>query len=428
MSRRLLGVAVVAVGVLGGAAWTWARGEPDAMAAEATPGDARPTRTSGRDARHKVRQAARPVVLPRSDGHPAAEQSAAEKLAAFDETLGDGWERCAPELDGFARPLLEQLEDDWRALKPDLQPSWDAWGTVRGVVLDEERLRRCQETFARGACSEAAASWEECSRPFTGALALGDACEDNRQCASTTCRLGRCAPRDECQSDVDCGAGMLCVSGELGNHTCVPAPLEGETCLFDARCADDQWCDDDARCRALRRIAPGEPCDLRSDRCEAPSECLARRCAVPSRRSGILDELRGLDTWLGPCSCGDSRDGMACAHGPDGPACVPVRYAEVGEPCDDDAVLCRGLWRTTYCRKVGGTCALAGGPGDACAESEECRGQLRCVDERCAEPAGPGEPCDDGEACAFGMTCIFDLDGADQGEEVAGTCDVLPHR
>lgn len=420
MSGRALALAFLAAGVLGAAAWTWARGDARAAPSEPVRGAGRAGRTATIEAPTAPRRTTPPSVLEQTTG-----QLEAERLAAFDAALGDGYQRCAPELEGYVPEVLAELERDWRALKPDLRPSWHAWSALYGVVLDEELVRRCQATFARAVCAEVAASWEACAQPFAGTLAQGDACAVDGQCGSATCRLDRCAPRDECETRADCGPSMFCVAGKLGSNTCIPAPLEGEPCLLGARCAEDHWCGDDSRCRAFRHVGDGEPCDRRSDRCAEYSWCLDGSCVDLRAINEALGPLRDHEIGPPPCSCRNSRDGMACVDGHDGPACVPVRYAEVGESCDDNSVRCRGLMRTTFCRDS--TCALAGGPGDSCSASEECRDELRCANERCTSPAGPGDGCDSHDACAFGLVCIFDGDGADDGGDLVGACD-LPRR
>lgn len=421
MSRRAPAFALLVAGVLGAAAWTWARGDAQVTSTARV-------RVAGRAARAATIEAQDELLrtTPARAVEPSTGQIEGERLAAFDATLGDGYQRCAPELEGVDPAVLLELEDDWRALKPDLRPSWDAWRMLYGVVLDEERLQRCQTTFARAACAEVAASWEACAQPFAGTLAEGDACAVDGQCSSETCRLGRCAPRDECETKADCGTSMFCVAGELGSSTCVPAPLEGEPCLLGARCAEDHWCGDDLRCRAFRQVGTGEPCDRRRDRCDEDNWCLEGLCVDLRALNDALRPLGHHEAEPPPCSCRNDNDGVACVDGADGPACLPVRYAEVGERCDDNEVRCRGLLRTTFCRD--GTCALAGGQGDSCVTSEECRDELRCVRERSTQPAGPGEPCDSHDACAFALACIFDVDVDDEDVDLVGTCDLEPRR
>ncbi len=367
---------------------------------------------------------------------PSAEQAERERLAALDLAFADGWARCAPELRHGARAVYLELEEDWRALKPELLASWASWRALPGVTLDEAQLDACRETFARGPCAAMATAWHDCVEPFVGTLVAGEPCVSFQQCASNTCHRGRCAPDDECHDSSACGPAMRCVIGELGSSACMPTPMTGEPCLIDYRCADDHWCDGDGRCQRTRQVAVGAPCRTGRDLCPTHAWCIEGRCEDMSAVAAALEPLRDEqdvaaaeepvhDEQPAPptCLCDPLVDGMACVEGEQATRCLPVRYAELGAPCDDSEVLCRGLLRTTLCKE--GLCVRAGGPGDACVEAEECRDHLRCVSERCAEPLGPGEPCESHDECAFGLACT---DGADDATQVEGgpraVCDL----
>lgn len=52
-----------------------------------------------------------------------------------------------------------------------------------------------------------------------------------------------------------------------------------------------------------------------------------------------------------------------------------------------------------------GTCRLLGQPGEPCQDSGQCRGDLRCVQDKCAPPGPQGAPCVFDQDCAPGLRC-----------------------
>ncbi len=351
----------------------------------------------------------------RADG----ERERAVSLAALEVALGDGWERCAPELQGGARAAYRVIEEDWRALMPDVRPAWDAWSALRGVVIDERRVSHCREVFAHADCSEVAAVSDGCLAPFTGALAIGDGCSFDRQCTSGACRRDRCAPADECSFDDECGAGMACTEGELGNNTCVAAPHEGEDCSPRLRCAEGHWCDEWSRCRVTKLVDEGEPCAPRATECPSGHWCLEGRCLDMRPLAAALQPTPHEETTRQGCACPPLTDGSACVGAEQDRACAELRYAGLGERCDDTAVFCRGTLRWTWCRD--GTCVRAGAIGDPCDDHEQCGDELRCVSAVCVAPAAAGAPCATSAACAFGLTCDVG-EGAGGALDRMGTC------
>lgn len=201
-----------------------------------------------------------------------------------------------------------------------------------------------------------------------------------------------------------CADGGTCVGAPRGQ--CVPDGAEGARCRrAGAACEPGLSCffatRDGSPGRCLRRVAPGERCDV-----GAP--CLEGACgpAGRCRDYGVAD---------GPCRDAEPRcgPGLACATGGARDVWRCRRATPVGERCTSrlaDTVCAQGAscievgdaLRCVRVGAVGGDCRVA---PPRCAAGLTCaRGTQRCV--AAAPPAGVGAPCDGTPgACADGLRC-----------------------
>ncbi len=255
---------------------------------------------------------------------------------------------CAPGVLSLHYGTLESCVGRLAALN-----QWFA--LLDGVAWEPSDFAACADAWEARSC----AGFNEQRRPdvceLVGTREVGEACQDNAQCAS-----GFCA-----------SAGFQC--GE-----CAAASEPGAACVNGA-CPLGQWCVDDT-C-----ILPGEA----GDSCTTNGECLG-----------------GLACDSGVCGPKPGQAGDACAHveacdwyhgvvcDVDNDVCVELGIAAAGEACgwDDDG---RWVVCTTNGRCVSGTCEPApSGPGGECDASanQYCVPPAWCVSGECRLP-DPGESC-----------------------------------
>jgi hypothetical protein len=314
-----------------------------------------------------------------ADGTPfAVIPFAADELAAGDATFDvDAATRCLA--------LLATLGDSADAcFGPDALRFDEAWG----------------EDFA-----------DSCGRIAVGALAVGDACVSDRQCAGETrcllddvfqgcgrsCRvvLGEgdaCAERpSDCDDATTCD-GAVCVSRNLiasgnqcfSNESCVSGKCFNFVCRekseFDGECIAEGDCQFGQFCRPL-----------------PPSTGLVGICQTPSPTGGECGFAVQCD---GNQSCpgfairnsGGNQNGICAATmGDVGDVCVPI--ADGFDRGDS------GCFADLICDKGSARCAEAPAIGDACADGL-CGFAAYCDDEdTCQRRVGVGEAATDVDAC-----------------------------
>jgi len=300
----------------------------------------------------------------------------------------------------------------------------------------------CDLSTSKGACTlvptgtddPACAGDEVCSREQGGcALAIGEGCASDGDCASDACAGGVCCDR---------ACGGVCEACDLGVCEIV---TNGETGV----CQGPFQCDASGQCRQ----DPGTPCEgdaaCATDRCDPVSErCCSVGCdgdcalcgpggaclmVMGGEIAGRCDGVRWCD-HTGVCV---ARDGEACVDAADcapgffcdrpddlGPgACAPV--ASEGDACDADEGCASGVCADGVCceRACDGACETCARPG----REGECL--------RADAGADPGERCGDGLACdvlgvcrgEVGQLCGVDADcvgrACADGRCCEGRCD-----
>lgn len=218
-----------------------------------------------------------------------------------------------------------------------------------------------------------------------GALALGEGCEADTDCASLFCidpGDGRRRCLDPCRGDAGlCLAGEVCSAGAGACGGCVPREIV----------------------RAARGL--GEPC-------EEDDEC----------RGGVCYERGGVSECAAPCGAEDEcGEGFLCMEG----LCVRDRRQAVGGVCigneDCGGAVCarqgERRWCTAQCASAsdcpsGFDCVPAGGTM-VCApvralDGERCEANDDCASGTCADVGGQGvctSMCDGRNPCAPGFEC-----------------------
>ncbi len=329
------------------------------------------------------------LAVDRPDPTPAA-------MDALDSAVAVGVTRCAPEIFGFDRAWVGQLQPDWAALKPNLRPSWDAWQAIDGVGFDIALARSCAEIMGRADCTTVGQEWEACTAPFHGTVGEGGACDVDDQCLSDVCVDGACIAPNDCEDDDDCPPGMAC-TGEGWFFTCterLPGDEEQEAKdMFD---------------RLARASADFENYKKRVGREKDDASKFEPKDADDEVQPDPLhqDEDEG-------CLCDAERDGKACLE----EGCVRAVVVDVGARCDE-LHLCRGVLASSMC--IEGRCARAFDVGHACETHEQCKDDLRCLDQACEPPRHAGVACDDDDACAFGLSCVNE--GGDDIDDEGRVC------
>lgn len=183
----------------------------------------------------------------------------------------------------------------------------------------------------------------------------------------------------------------------------------GGACYVDLECTEGHYCDDSSTCPGIctPQVGVGETASRSSacetglylywsnDTCQAPVAAGASCAPLP----GAFDPQE--------CVAGHFCDS-------DTELCTPNRAA--GEACTDSAE-CEGTLRC-----LEDQCRAIGGPGASCTSWFECKSDLYCEEApegmpgTCKVLGGMGSPCVDSDACKPGLTC------AGAGGEGPGQC------
>jgi hypothetical protein len=228
--------------------------------------------------------------------------------------------------------------------------------TAHKVTYDGERAKQCVDAIAKQSCDVTAHDSRTlavvCEAMYTGAVAGGEPCAINTECASGTCTL-----------PTDCPESGCCAG------TCRPAQAPGKAgtaCARTRDCAADLVCATDRTCHALAKA--GEPCG--SDR-----EC-----------GDGLGCINPLSTMPGTC--------RALPHA--GEPCPYLRCADENVQCDE---------AKTH------TCVALGLPQAPCATAADCSPYMECdaTTLKCRELPSLGMPCT--TACQGESYCLLGASG-----------------
>ncbi|MGV8176770.1 MAG: hypothetical protein ACP5NX_03155, partial [Candidatus Bilamarchaeaceae archaeon] len=199
-------------------------------------------------------------------------------------------------------------------------------------------------------------------------------CVSCDSCSSYNCR---CDLMDwDCISDSDCAKGEVCYA----DHTCGFAGRSKE----DAVCRSSQECADGLECRSSERAeyCAGMGSDLRC-RAEAGQVQVGADCASQD-----------------DCACDAVCYGFTAAKQLCVPRCV---FYELYEKCAS------GNYNCNRDASLGYYCRGNAFKGDACQNSAECTGSLRCVAGVCTEVSEEqGGSCTSNANCIDGMICNKD--------------------
>ncbi|MBI5510410.1 MAG: hypothetical protein HY903_16765 [Deltaproteobacteria bacterium] len=293
-----------------------------------------------------------------------------------------------------------------------------------------------------------------------GARQAGEACLENRHCASGGCAAsGVCqsVPFQSCSPDVGChnpqGALEIWICAEQSNQCIKGGVAVGGHCGEDAVCASGRCAD--ATC------VSGE----RGDRCVDNADCASGNCGgLSTCELPLCRSAADCDT-AGGCVGGRCTDGAAhdpCVNNDDCAAPLTCHdrycsYGQVGDPCTVDHQCSQGcLGGQCVAQALGAACdsdpdctagsCLSGVCSVPCGLSLDCLlyslfsvGYLECRDAQCRSVGGVGDACTvdpdcatdtGGLRCAPGGTCLLTAGrlcsgGADCLSGVCAAVDVM---
>jgi len=265
--------------------------------------------------------------------------------------------------------------NDWAAASCHKLALCDAW-VIESQFEDEAACQKrlvavggCVSSFALRGTSRTVARLEACTAALNRATC--SAWRDNDETALAPCRAVPGALAD----GVACGVGAQCqsahcrFSGDCG--VCGPAPVAGDTCSNDDRCAPG------LNCRNGLCVQPqtaGASCEDNLD-CLASLVCSGAHCVQP-RSAGQACTSNTCDAYAG----------LRCVDG----VCRSSEYVAPGRSCDEaNGVSCAlgGFCRQTSSSSPG-TCLVAAKDGGACdlSKGPHCLRGATCTGGFCKVP------------------------------------------
>ncbi len=258
---------------------------------------------------------------------------------------------------------------------------------------------------------------------------LSPPCESDADCGEgLVCVEGECRPLDACTTDADCAEDQKCV-----DHLCIDC-----NCQTDADCPQDEFCYQECVCREREVV----PCDSDED-CAEGELCIDSACVPAPLCDRDADCPSGLVCEGGVCvrPCESDEDcGMfhLCVDGHCLQQCLSDAFClEPGTICENNLCVPAECTQDSDC---------AGGTGEyircrngrcesytPCETDEDCGDpNFVCVDNACEElptcsfdsNCGPEETCIDGH-CRPAPACQTDADCAEDRDCIGGLC--LPH-
>ncbi|HEY1956634.1 MAG TPA: hypothetical protein VGH28_13525 [Polyangiaceae bacterium] len=227
--------------------------------------------------------------------------------------------------------------------------SCEARLALPGTSLTASWIDSCAAAIPSFGCLPLALDYGACAVP-PGKLPVGAACEDDAQCASTSCSSGG----DGCGQCVD----TIPAGGDC------PSVVElGEPCVAGTVCIANT-------CSQADFAGAGESCDDESTFCQKDLVCFPQTCASPQPLGAPC--FRYSDCAAG-LTCSDATGG--------GGTCVvtpaPV-YASPGGACSADVPCLTGA-----CDATTSTCPSPAADGQPCTASPDCDEFSVCVSGTC---------------------------------------------
>jgi hypothetical protein len=236
---------------------------------------------------------------------------------------------------------------------------------AKEIVFDSKAATACINQFKNESCAfEGFFIHNPCADVFTGAGAMGDACNIDFDCAGlAACNL----------TDMNCDPTTACCAGTCGADATISQ--------VGGPCNDGtNICDETLYCKPS---ATGTGTDS---------------CAVPVATMGTACD--SIDGCANPMFCDLAAASPTCQTGADlDGTCNPMLLL----PCQDFTQFCdTGTMKCTDNVAPGGTC-----DGDGTGTGASCVGFASCTNNSCVANAGLGDTCNDtnGPSCLGSLTC-----------------------
>lgn len=259
----------------------------------------------------------------------------------------------------------------------------DAYASGR-VTYDAARAARCLpvlDDFARTYTCNPNFDFEgilgECARVLEGAVASGEACLEDEECAQ----------------------GLRCEPGAQACHgTCQPPSCGG------AVCGAAQFCDFSGDSAACKAMIPNL-----GDACGTTDECAQGLCLLmPDQTQGVCVERYSVARGGECAEDAHCLTGLICIEGACSDEARDLDIRTLGQPCEyvefgADCIFgltCMNLQDPDAPEPMG-TCAEHAQAGEACDFSRQCATNHYCAGSgTCAPSKATGEPCSRSVECA----------------------------
>jgi thiol-disulfide isomerase/thioredoxin len=222
--------------------------------------------------------------------------------------------------------------------------------------------------------------------------AIGEACEQDTDCASSLCANKTCAKG--CADPADCAADQNCVTIE-GKAVCVTPSYNkaiGTTCAVSGTCESGLECVG----------GKGTPQAICSAACQTDADCPTTMACAAASSGKQCAPREFCDSCAYDAQCGPGKfclkqgDGTYCSRPCTAGSTECPRYAE-----------CKDVGAGQYaCAHKAGSCRAEGKLCDPCGDEADCAANSLCLtftsslESFCAATCGTGDTCETGYSCS----------------------------
>lgn len=291
------------------------------------------------------------------------------------------------------------------------------------LAYDGAKASQCLAVMGSMCFAELDQEPAACTDVFSGVLADGAVCDQNKYCKSRYCKreaakdCGVCAiaakAGEKCDANGEgCQTNHACIDGTCVAHGTVVA---GGKCNSDKNCLPDHDCDwnanpsvckargaKDAVCKNNQDCAKGLVCQM------ATFGGKEGKCGAPTAANQACTRIGGQDAE--PCAAGSSCCVPTTWDGKTLPDAKCLPLLKLGEACTSHMQCgldgeCKDGKCALLPSKVGDACAAAVVPGT----EKRCAFGLQCgAGDKCAALSKAGEACKGKSQCEKGLDCNDD--------------------